>query len=145
MSADRQIVIRSIEDRDIPGVVALWHAAGVARPWNDPHRDIAFARREPHATVLVAHDGDNIVATAMIGEDGHRGWVYYMAVHPDHQKSGLGRRILAAAEDWLGARGCWKVQLLVREDNAAVKDFYRHLGYQDTRAVCLQKIIEAEQ
>ena len=68
--------IRDLVDADVEAVIALWHAAGVARPWNDPATDIAFARREPHSTVLVACCGDALVATAMAGENRHRGWVY---------------------------------------------------------------------
>jgi GNAT superfamily N-acetyltransferase len=134
--------IRDMTDRDAEQVIALWHASGVARPWNDPARDIAFARRGAHSTVLVAELAGRIVASAMVGEDGHRGWVHYVAADPLHQGSGLGRAMMAAAEKWLKDRGVWKVQLLVREDNAKVRQFYEHLGYRDTRSVCFQKIIE---
>ncbi|KMO10610.1 GNAT family acetyltransferase [Methylobacterium platani] len=133
--------IRAIEDADVPAVIALWHAAGVARPWNDPATDIAFARRGPHGTVLVAEAEGRIVGTAMAGEDGHRGWLYYVAVDPGHQGGGLGRAMVEAGEAWLAARGVWKVQLLVRRGNEAVLGFYDHLGYRDTTAVCLQKVI----
>jgi ribosomal protein S18 acetylase RimI-like enzyme len=135
--------IREISDQDIEQVVAVWGAAGVARPWNDPHRDIAFARRDPHSTVLVAVLDDRIVATAMVGEDGHRGWVYYVATDPTHQGKGLGKAMMTAAETWLIARGVWKLQLLVREDNAQVVEFYERLGYRDTKTVCMQKILQA--
>ncbi|WP_155912007.1 GNAT family acetyltransferase [Methylobacterium sp. 77] len=132
---------RAYRDGDLGQVVALWNAAGIARPWNDPAKDIAFARRDSHAIVLVAETGRRIVATAMVGEDGHRGWVYYVAVDPQHRDRGLGRLIMDAAERWLVARGVWKMQLLVREENVAVRDFYEHLGYRDTRTICLQKLI----
>ncbi|TGD98681.1 GNAT family acetyltransferase [Methylobacterium nonmethylotrophicum] len=132
---------REIEDADVPAVIVLWHESGVARPWNDPATDIAFARRGPHGTVLVAEIDGRVVASAMAGEDGHRGWLYYVAVAPDQQGTGLGRRMVAAAEAWLAARGVWKVQLLVRRENAAVLGFYDHLGYRDTNSVCLQKVI----
>ncbi len=135
------MVIRDIGDGDIADVIAIWHACGIARPWNDPARDIAFARRDAHSTVLVADMSGRVVATAMVGEDGHRGWVHYLAADPDHQGRRLGRTMIDAAERWLAARGVWKVQLLVREDNVAVKQFYEHLGYRDTRSTCLQKII----
>ena len=134
--------IRDIVDQDVPDVIALWNAAGVARPWNDPARDIAFARRDTHSTVLVGFDSGNIVASAMVGEDGHRGWVYYVAISPERQRSGLGRVMMQAAEDWLKQRGVWKVQLLVRADNTQATNFYDRLGYRDTRSVCLQKILE---
>lgn len=134
-------LIREIVDADIARVIALWHSAGVARPWNDPAKDIAFARTEPHSTVLVACEGDELVATAMVGEDGHRGWVYYVAVAPERQRQGLGGVMMQAAENWLRERGIWKVQLLVRADNAAASHFYEQLGYRDTRSICFQKII----
>ena len=135
--------IRDIIDADIPEIIALWNASGVSRPWNDPERDIAFARRNEHSTVLVGRDGGQIVASAMVGEDGHRGWVYYVAIAPERQRSGLGRTMMQAAEDWLKQRGVWKVQLLVRGDNVQAANFYEQLGYRDTRSVCLQKILES--
>ncbi len=136
------VTIREIEDADVAPAIALWHEAGVFRPWNDPERDIAFARRGPHSTVLLAEAGGRIVASAMVGEDGHRGWVHYVAALPERQGSGLGRAIMRAAEAWLAARGVWKVQLLVRAGNERVVGFYEHLGYRDTHTVCLQKILE---
>jgi len=136
------VVIRDISHDDKEAVIALWHASGIVRPWNDPAKDIAFACRDDHSTVLVADLSGCIVATAMVGEDGHRGWVHYLAADPAHQGQGLGRKMMDAAETWLGDRGIWKVQLLVREDNVAVKQFYEHLGYRDTRSTCFQKIIK---
>lgn len=135
------ITVREMRDADLDQVIALWHAAGVARAWNDPPTDIAFARRGPHSTILVATAGDRVVASAMAGEDGHRGWVYYVAADPDRQGTGLGRAIMQAAESWLKSRGVWKVQLLVREGNERVRQFYEHLGYHDTKSVCFQKVI----
>jgi ribosomal protein S18 acetylase RimI-like enzyme len=117
----------------------------VARPWNDPARDIAFARRDAHSTILVAELAGRIVATAMVGEDGHRGWVHYVAADREYQGRGLGRMMMNAAETFLAKRGVWKVQLLVRGDNAVVKRFYEHLGYHDTGTTCFQKVIEPTQ
>jgi ribosomal protein S18 acetylase RimI-like enzyme len=137
-----ELTIRGIADDDVAQVIALWHAAGVARPWNDPMRDIAFARRNAHSTVLVGIEDGRIVASAMVGEDGHRGWVYYVAIDPARQRGGLGRAMMDAAERWLIERGVWKVQLLVRGDNAQAINFYDRLGYRDTGSVCLQKVLE---
>ena len=134
-------VIRDYHDGDFAAVAALWLAAGIARPWNDAGKDIAFARRDAHSTILVIERDAAIAATAMVGEDGHRGWVYYVAVDPRLRDLGLGRAIMEAAERWLVARGIWKVQLLVREENGATRHFYEHLGYRDTRTICLQKVI----
>jgi ribosomal protein S18 acetylase RimI-like enzyme len=133
--------IRDIADADIAAVIALWSAAGISRPWNDPQKDIAFARRDAHSTVLVAESAGNIVATAMVGEDGHRGWLYYVATDPALRGTGLGRQIMQAAERWLAARGVWKVQLLVRQGNDQAHSFYEHLGYTDVKTTCFQKVI----
>jgi GNAT superfamily N-acetyltransferase len=140
MSAD--FAVREIRDDDLDAIIALWHASGVAKPWNDPATDIAFARRGPNSTILVAELRGRIVASAMVGEDGHRGWVYYVAADPEYQGTGLGKGIMAAAENWLRERGVWKVQLLIRAGNECVRQFYEHLGYSDTRSACFQKIIE---
>ncbi|WP_336486224.1 GNAT family acetyltransferase [Methylobacterium nigriterrae] len=134
-------MIRQVRDGDAEAVIALWRAAGVLRPWNDPAKDFAFACRSAHATVLAAETDDRLVATCMVGEDGHRGWVYYLAVDPARRGDGLGRAMIAAAERWLAERGVWKLQLLVRADNADVVAFYKHLGFRDTATVCLQKVI----
>lgn len=133
--------VREMRDDDIDQVIALWHSAGVARPWNDPAIDIAFARRGPHSTILVIDMDGRIVASAMVGEDGHRGWVHYVAAAPEHQGTGLGRAVMDAAEDWLRHRGVWKVQLLIRAGNERVRQFYERLGYHDTGSVCFQKVV----
>jgi len=136
--------IRPIEDADLPAVIALWTDAGVSRPWNDPRKDIAFARASPQSEILVGVAGGRIAATAMVGEDGHRGWVYYVAAAPDLQRGGLGRAMMDAAEAWAAARGVWKLQLLIRGDNVGAKGFYERLGYRDTGTVCMQKVIAGD-
>jgi len=143
-SADAvRIAIRPVEDGDVAAVIDLWHRAGLYRPWNPPERDIDFARRSPHCALLVADvDGRPVVASVMVGEDGHRGWVYYLAVDPSAQGRGLGRRMMAAAEAWLLARGIWKVQLLVRRENGAVRGFYDALGFETGDVVMMQKWLE---
>ena len=86
-------------------------------------------KKVPHlAAVLVGTDGDTIVASAMVGFDGHRGWVYYVAVSPEHQGMGLGQTMMHAAEEWLRGRGVGKLQLMIRGENHAVPSFYRRLG-----------------
>lgn len=141
MSADAQVRVafREVADGDVEQVVALWKACGLTRPWNDPHRDVADARRGPTSTVLVGVVGDRVLSTALAGHDGHRGWLYYVAVDPRQQGSGLGRDTVAAAEDWLRAAGARKVQLMVRATNAQVVGFYDRLGYADQETVVLGK------
>lgn len=99
------LAIDAMKDADVEPVVALWRRCGLTRPWNDPHADLALARRRDNSTVLTGRDNGAIVATVMVGHDGHRGWVYYVAVDPDCRKRGYGRVIMAAAEDWLRAAG----------------------------------------
>lgn len=123
------LVIAPISDDDISAVVALWQDCGLTRPWNDPAADIALARRGDNSEVLVGRAGEAIVATAMVGHEGHRGWVYYVAVHPAHRQQGFGRAIMDAAEHWLRQRDILKMQLLVRSENTKVQAFYETLGY----------------
>ncbi len=112
------------------GVVTLWRSVGLTRPWNDPDTDFDRAVAGPTSAVLGILDGGAPLATAMVGHDGHRGWVYYVAVADGARGTGLGRRIMAAAEEWLRRAGAPKAQLMVRTDNADAVGFYRHLGYE---------------
>ena len=138
------IDIRAVEDDEIEPVVELWRRSGLLRPWNDPYKDLAFARSQETSIVLVAVDEQAIVGTAMVGQDGHRGWVYYVAAEPDRQGEGIGRQIMDAAERWLMERGIWKVQLLVRSGNDHARGFYEKLGYVDTGSTCFQKALPTE-
>jgi hypothetical protein len=134
--------IQEICNEDVEEVVALWEACGLTRPWNDPHTDIAFARDTENATLLVGSLDSEIIASAMVGHDGHRGTVYYVSVAPGAQGKGFGRVIMAAAENWLHGRGVWKLNLLVRESNVPVIEFYSALGYDREERVNLAKWID---
>jgi ribosomal protein S18 acetylase RimI-like enzyme len=123
--------------------VALWKAAGLTRPWNDPNADLMRALAGPTSTVLGAEDVDGcLLGTAMVGHDGHRGWVYYLAVQPELRRSGLGRELMHASERWLQERGVPKVNLMVRTTNKAVVAFYESLGYADGDVVVLGKFLD---
>jgi hypothetical protein len=137
--------ISAIEDRDIPEVIALWQRCGLTRPWNDPAADIALARRRPNATVLIGRDGATIVATAMVGHDGHRGWVYYVAVDPDRRAQGHGRTIMHSSEDWLRHAGIAKLQLLVRRENTRAGAFYQSLGYAESQSIMFAKWLDGRE
>ena len=110
-------------------VVALWQAAGLTRPWNDPRADFDLAVANLASTILLARDGAELLGSVMTGFDGHRGWVYYLASDPARRGQGIGRELMFAAEDWLRGRGCPKIQLMVRSDNVGAKGFYAALGY----------------
>lgn len=147
MNADT-VHIRPLREGEEEAVAALWDACGLTRPWNPPARDIAFARATPTADILVAEDtaagNGALFASVLCGHEGHRGWMYYVAVHPDRQGSGLGKRMVKAAEDWLAAQGCWKVMLMVRRENATVQDFYAGLGYEHSDVVVLSRGISRD-
>lgn len=114
---------------DVADAVALWTEAGLTRPWNDAAGDFLRAVAGPASAVLGVRDGGELVGSAMVGHDGHRGWVYYLAVAASARGRGLGKELMGAAEAWLVERGLPKIQFMVRSDNTAVLDFYDHLGY----------------
>ena len=139
------LAIAPIADADIPDVIALWQACGLTRPWNDPAADIAMSRRGPNSTILIGRDGDTIVATVMVGYDGHRGWVYYVATDPDRRQKGYGRTIMIAAETWLRAAGVAKLQLMVRRENAKAGAFYQSIGYAEAQTVVFAKWLDGRE
>jgi ribosomal protein S18 acetylase RimI-like enzyme len=144
-AAVQPLAITPIDDADVADVAALWQTCGLTRPWNDPTADIALARRGSNAAVLIGRDGGSIAATVLVGHDGHRGWVYYLAVDPDHRQQGCGRVMMDAAERWLSERGIEKLQLLVRADNTSVKDFYQSLGYSEQERVIYAKWLDGRE
>jgi ribosomal protein S18 acetylase RimI-like enzyme len=118
----------AVDERE---VVALWRACNLVASYNDPGADFRFAKAGPSSEVLIAvDDTGEIAGSVMVGHDGHRGWLYYVAARPASRSTGLGRRMVRAAEDWLRERGVVKAQLLVRETNTRVVGFYEHLGYE---------------
>ncbi|WP_369799750.1 GNAT family N-acetyltransferase [Cellulosimicrobium sp. I38E] len=156
------VVFAEVADDDVEAVVALWRTCGLTRPWNDPYRDLADARLGETSTVLVGRatrdlpepapdDGEaggavragEVVASAMAGVDGHRGWLYYVAADPRLQGIGTGRATVVAAEAWLAAQGARAVRLMVRSTNVAVRGFYERLGYTDQECVVLGRPLGA--
>lgn len=122
--------IRPFREEDRVAVVALWHACGLTRPWNPPDRDIDFCLASPNARLFVGLVGERLAGSVMAGHDGHRGWMYYVAVEPRLRKRKLGGILVAHAEAWLAALGVPKVMLMIRPENEAVRAFYETLGYE---------------
>lgn len=125
-------------------VIELWRTCDLTRLWNDPVSDFTKAVENSTSDILLLTISDTLIATIMVGFDGHRGWVYYLAVHPDHRRRGLGKRMMEAAEDWLRERGAPKIQLMVRSDNADVIAFYEALGLERQDVVTLGRRLDGE-
>jgi ribosomal protein S18 acetylase RimI-like enzyme len=126
-------------------VIELWRACGLVIPLNDPARDIALCRDSGHGAIFVAEQGVEIVASVMVGHDGHRGWLYYLAVTPGERYRGLGRRLVRHAEDWLTGQGLPKVQLIIRETNTEVAAFYERLGYAVEPRVLMSRRLDGKE
>ena len=126
-----QLIIRSAVPEDEPEVIALWQSCDLVASYNDPAADFRFARAGACSDVLVGEDeAGRVAGSVMVGHDGHRGWLYYVASTPRSRGSGIGRQMVQAAEAWLRRRGVAKAQLMVRETNTAVVSFYERLGYE---------------
>ncbi|MFO0997372.1 MAG: GNAT family acetyltransferase [Alphaproteobacteria bacterium] len=134
--------IRPFRDEDLAAVVALWRVSNLTVPHNDPVQDIAFCRRSGHGEVLLGEEDGTIVASVMVGHDGHRGWVYYVAVEPSRRGAGWGRRIMDAAEAWLRSRGVRKMEFMIRNSNIAVREFYAHLGYKEEPVAVMSRWLD---
>jgi len=111
-------------------VISLWDRCGLLRSWNDPALDIQRKGADRNGCFLLGHVDQRLVASIMVGYDGHRGTINYLAVDPDFSGQGYGKTLMIAAEDFLKSIGCPKVQLCVRLDNHAAVGFYSDLGYE---------------
>ena len=120
-------------------VVDLWRKCNLVVPQNDPvediHRKLVF---QPDLFFVALLDG-KVIGSIMVGYDGHRGWMNYLAVLPEHQRHGYGRKLVEKAVDELKRLGCLKVNLQVRRSNVSVVEFYKHLGFKDDDVVGLGK------
>ena len=121
--------IRPYEPSDEEAVVDLWKRCGLLKPWNDPYKDIARKRSIQPELFLIGCISARIMGTVMVGFEGHRGWINYLAVDPDSQRQGYGRILMSEAERRLRALGCPKINLQVRNDNWDVINFYQQLGF----------------
>ena len=135
------VEISDLFEEETEAAVALWQEAGLVRPWNDPRADIRRALAGSASTVLAGRLDGRLVATAMVGWDGHRGWLYYLAVAAGARRRGYGAAMVHAAEAWLAAHEAPKLNLMVRMENQAVLRFYESLGYRRADAVTLQRVL----
>ncbi len=142
MTTTGELEFSPLEDADVEAVISLWDACGLTRPHNNPAADLAFARDKPASAVLVGKAAGEIAAAVMVGHDGHRGTVYYVAVDPAHQNGGLGRYVMEEAEEWLRSRGVWKLNLMMRAENEKVRGFYERLGYEVEDRIVMTRWID---
>ena len=139
-----EFLIRPYHESDEQAVVTLWRKCGLVVPWNDPHKDIRRKLTVQRDMFLVGLVEDKIVAAVMAGYEGHRGWINYLAVDPDCQKKGFGRRMMDEAESRLRNLGCPKINLQVRSSNTDVIDFYKALGYTIDDVVSMGKRLDPD-
>lgn len=129
---------------DFGAVVALWDEAGLNKTHNDPARDIAKMCASPDCQLYVGAIDEKIVASVMVGHDGHRGWIYRLAVAEAERRKGYGAELVELAENWLTARGIVKCQLMIRHENDAVEAFYSELGYEETPRLIMAKWLDPD-
>jgi ribosomal protein S18 acetylase RimI-like enzyme len=134
-----EMIIRPYENDDEDTVVALWEACGLTRAWNNPRLDIARKLDFQRDWFLVGELDRKIIATAMFGYDGHRGWVNYLAVSPEQQKNGYARLLMEYGERILTSVGCPKINLQIRNSNTGVQAFYKAIGYGQDEVVSYGK------
>jgi hypothetical protein len=143
MNEAKMLKIRSYNKNDQKEVVALWREVFPGAPaWNHPETDIQRKMAVQRELFLVATLEDIVVGTAMAGYDGHRGWIYYLAVSPAHRRRGIGSALMNEVEARLAGIGCPKLNLQVRADNRAVVAFYKGLGYHVEERVSMGKRLE---
>lgn len=122
--------IRPFRDSDKNVVIALWNEVFPDNPpWNEPASNIQLKSSVQPELFFVAELGDEVAGTAMAGFDGHRGWVYFLAVAPTHRRKGIGRALMQHAENALAELGCTKTNLQVRPGNDRALSFYQQIGY----------------
>ncbi len=130
-----------IEDTD--AVLEVWSLARMFAAERNPRQVIQKKLRHSPDSFFVGTLEDRVVATVMVGYDGHRGWIYLLAVRPEVQRKGIGRQMMEQAENWLREHGCVKVKLQVDESRGDVTGFYRKLGYEVQPLVSLGKWFRA--
>ena len=142
MSSD--LLIRTYRASDEIAVINLWTACNLVVPHNNPRKDIRRKLKVNPEWFLVAEQDRQIVATCMVGYEGHRGWINYLAVAPGHQKKGIARRMMAEAEQLLRQAGCPKINLQIRSTNLSVIEFYRSIGFKVDEVTSMGKRLEPD-
>jgi len=138
------MIIRPFSLADTEQTIALWRECELVVSHNDPVKDIQRKMKVDPELFLVGERDGQVIATAMAGYEGHRGWIYYLAVSPNHRHQGLGRAIVHEAENLLLAKGAPKIDLMVRSTNTEVISFYQSLGYATEPVTVMGKRLIAD-
>ena len=131
--------IRTYEHADMEDVIHVWEQCGLIRSWNNPKLDIQRKAKTQKNLFFVGELSNKIIANAMFGYDGHRGWLNYFAVLPQYQKSGFGKQLLEFGEKILVDKGCPKINLQIRADNKEAINFYKAVGYNEDEVISFGK------
>ncbi len=140
-----KVIIRSYRESDKNDVIKLWTECDLVVPWNNPQRDIERKLAVQSELFLIGVLKDKIIATAMVGYEGHRGWVNYLAVDPKFQRQGIAKQMMEEAERRLLKLGCPKLQVQVRTTNSGVVEFYHKLGYRTDDVVNIGKRLVSDE
>ena len=137
------VVVRAYQESDRAQVVALWNKVfGYEGAYNDPDVSIRRKLSAQPDLLFVAEQDRSVVGTIMAGYDGHRGWIYSVAVSPDHRRQGIGSELVEHAQQALIALGAPKINLQVRGYNREVVPFYESLGFHVEDRISLGKVVE---
>lgn len=136
---------RPYRQNDESDVIALWRKCDLVRSHNDPSKDILRKLKVRSDLFRVGELHGKIMASIMIGYEGHRGWINYLAVDPDFQRCGYGRQLMVEAERLLAEEGCPKINLQVRQTNSSVLAFYKAIGYAVDEVVSMGKRLENDE
>ena len=141
---ESSLLIRPFQTEDEDALVALWKMCELTVPWNNPHKDIARKLQVQPELFLVGILDSSLIATVMGGYEGHRGWINFLAVHPDFQENGYGQEIMNSVETGLREMGCPKINLQIRTGNNKIASFYQKLGFTNDHVVSMGKRLEAD-
>jgi ribosomal protein S18 acetylase RimI-like enzyme len=136
-----KLIIRTYEQKDENDVIKLWRLSNLIVPQNDPKLDIKSKINFQPDLFFVGLLKNKLMATIMVGYEGHRGWINYLVVHPDYQRRGFGKQLMDHATMILSKMGCQKINVQVRESNRSVIQFYKNLGFTDDKVKSFGKRI----
>ena len=137
--------IRPYRPSDETAVIALWTSCNLVVSHNNPRKDIQRKLKVNPEWFLVGEQNEAIVATCMVGYEGHRGWINYLAVSPEAQRQRIASRLMQRAEELLRKAGCPKINLQIRSTNLQVIEFYKSIGYKVDEVVSMGRRLEVDQ